>query len=86
MLIPVIKFEIHDFANNFQKEFVIANTPENQEKVFAHHHTRDIHFESEIDFVFEKKTEMPAEFINWQIWAAIVSENPEFADEEIIWA
>jgi hypothetical protein len=63
MLIEAITFEIRDFKNGIQEEFVVENTIENQEKVFSHRLTRDIKFTKFLDFDFGRKMRIPSDFL-----------------------
>lgn len=75
MLIQTIQFEIHNAKENRHEEFLIENTEENVEKVLAHRFTRSIRFVKEFDFDYYKKMNMPIEFIDSQILAAVILEN-----------
>lgn len=63
MLIEAIKFEIRDFQTGNFEEFTIENTIENQERVFTHRFTRNIHFVKEFDFQFNKEMRIPSDFL-----------------------
>lgn len=70
MLISTIQFEIPESGT-----FLIENTIENQEKVFSHRFTRQIHFIKTFDFQFEREMRMPVEFIEPLILIAVLSAN-----------
>lgn len=82
MLIPTISFEIHDFQNSISEQFLVNRTPENLEKILSHHFTRNIHFTKTFSFQFEKEMRIPVEMIDFRIWMAIVSQNPELTTIE----
>lgn len=73
MLIPVIKFEIHNFTTNISEQFIVSNTPENQELVFTHRNTRNITFDRMFDLQFETEMNMPLEFISMATWMQLSS-------------
>ena len=77
MLINTISFEITYFRACTTESFLIENTLENQEKVFSHRYTRNIHFTQTFSFQFEKDMNMPVEFIEMNTWVAMVTANPD---------
>lgn len=79
-MVNTISFEIADFTNGTAEQFLIANTPENVEKVLGHRFTRDIKFAKTFDFQFEKEESVPFDFINPLIWTVMV-QTPEFQAE-----
>ncbi len=82
MLISTIKFDIFDYSTQrFENDFVIPNTVENWELVAAHHFTRNIRFEQEIENLKMNWLNMPIEFIHFSVWIMLMETQPElFAD------
>lgn len=83
MRVNTIKFEIRDFNTGMAENFLIADTPENQEKVFTflfpktdgvRKSIRDIHFDRMFDFQFENEMSMPIQFIEMSTWLMMLSQ------------
>lgn len=77
MLIPVIKFEIHNYKDQIFGEFMVQDSVENQEMIFSHRYTRNITFEKVFSFQFEKEMAIPAEMISMDTWVRMLNANPE---------
>jgi hypothetical protein len=71
-MLHVIRFDIHNYADNATEEFIIENTIENEELVFTHRYTRNIRFDKMLDFQFEKEMRTPVEFIDARVWLALL--------------
>ena len=80
MLVSTITFEIRNFNDGSFSEYLIANTPENQEKVFSHRFTRCIKFTETFSFQFEREMSMPIEFIEMGTWATMIAYCPQLPD------
>ena len=76
MLIPVIKFEIHNFAEQIFGEYMVSDTLENQEMIFSHRYTRNITFDRVFSFQFEKEMAIPAEMISMDTWVRMWEKYP----------
>lgn len=76
MLVSTITFEIRNFNDGSFSEYLIANTPENQEKVFSHRFTRCIKFTETFSFQFEREMSMPVEFIEMSTWVRMFETYP----------